>query len=413
VSRDRLLVVGLLWLGLLAACGGSSGNNPPPSPPPQRGDLVSISSSNSYNVAIVDAAIAALATYGVDTSALSGTYGVSLHRIVYKTVTPDGRLIDASGVIAYPLKTGNASSPLVSVQHATIFRNSDAPSQSASIDSVLLAVAGTGYIVAMADYIGYGASSGEVHTYVQASGLAASVIDMLRAGRQLLARQGIATNGQLFLTGYSEGGYATLAAQQEMEQHLPGEFPVTASMPGAGPYDMSGTANYIVGLATNDNPAITGFVFKAYDHWYRWQRLGEIFQAPYASVVDTYYDGNHTAGEITAALTTDSAALFQTAFRSDFLGGGENTAKAGFATNDIYDWAPVTPTRLFHGADDTIVPYANAVTAVSAMTTAGSTSVTLVDCTTPSALIPRNHENCVPNYLSRVLNWFGSLATNL
>jgi hypothetical protein len=59
------------------------------------------------------------------------------------------------------------------------------------------------------------------------------------------------------------------------------------------------------------------------------------------------------------------------------------------------------------------VPYFNATTAVSAMASAGSTSVTLVDCTTPSALIPRDHEHCVPNYLSRVLNWFSGLASNL
>lgn len=301
---------------------------------------------------------------------------------------------------------------MLSFQHGTLFRDADAPSNSASSDPALLAVAGTGYIVMMPDYIGYGASANEVHPYAHAQGLAAPIVDMIRATRQLLASHNIATNGQLFLTGYSEGGYATLAAQKEMEQNLPLEFPLTASLAGAGPYDMTATTQYIVGLTTNSNPAITGFVFKAYDHWYQWNRLSDIFQSPYDTVVATYYDGTHSSSTISNALTTISADLFTASFLTGFLGIGEATVKAGFAANNIYNWAPHTPTRLFHGVDDSIVPYFNATTARDAMNTAGATDLALIDCTTP-VLIPRGHEECVPDYLGQVANWFGSLATDL
>jgi dipeptidyl aminopeptidase/acylaminoacyl peptidase len=170
-------------------------------------------------------------------------------------------------VVAWPLKPPGAPSPMLSFQHGTRFTDSEAPSRNSGSDPILLALAGIGYIVVITDYIGYVASANEVHPYLHAQGLAASIIDMVRASRQLLARHNIATNGQLFLTGYSEGGYATLAAQKEMEQNLPQEFPLTASMAAAGPYDMSATAQHFVGLATNPKPAITGFVFKAYDYW--------------------------------------------------------------------------------------------------------------------------------------------------
>jgi pimeloyl-ACP methyl ester carboxylesterase len=395
----------------LSACGGGGNGS---SVTPQRGDLVSVTSTTTIDPLAVNAVLAALALTGVDTSALQGTYGVSYNRIVYKTVTPDGRLIDASGVVGYPLKLNIEPSPIVSYQHPTIFQDAEAPSQAASTDSVLTVLAGTGYIVAMPDYIGYGASTNEVHTYVHAQGLAAAVVDMLRATRRLLASRNVRTNGQLFLTGYSEGGYATLAAQKEIEQNLASEFTITASMPGAGPYDMSATAQYIVGLSTNDNPQIAGFVFKAYDRWHGWNRLQDasMFQSPYNTVVNTYYDGTRGSTEIRNALTTSSANLFATTFHTNFLGGGEATVKAGFAANDIYNWAPARPTRLFHGEDDTIVPYSNATTAVSAMTTAGSTSVTLVSCSSlPAGL--RGHENCVPEFLGEMFNWFDTLANNL
>ncbi len=402
---------GVVALLLLAGCGGS-GSSPVP---PQRGDLVSITSTTSIGVVAVNAYIAALAALGVDTSALSGTkYGVSLHRIVYKTITPDGRLINASGVLAYPLKVAGTSSPMLSYQHGTIFQDSDAPSVATNGDPVLVALAGSGFIVAMPDYIGYAASTNEIHPYIHAQGSAAATVDMLRAARRLLANNSVATNGQLFLTGYSEGGYATLAAQKEMEQNLPAEFPITASMPAAGPYDISATAQHMVGLATNPYPEFIGFIFKAYDHWYGWNRLSDIFQLPYATVVATYYDGSRTGGAIAGALTTNSAALFSATFRTNFLGSGEAATKADFAKNDIYNWAPARPTRLFHGQDDDVVPYFNATTAHAAMILAGSSPVTVQvqSCSTVWP-IPQGHSECVWDYLSQVIGWFVPLATNL
>lgn len=388
-SGQRLLGI-IFLLVTLAGCNSSgSGGTPPPSTSGQRGDLVSATEISTVP---------------------GGKYTVSLQKIVYKTVTPDGRVINASGLLAYPLKPAGASSPLLSFQHATVFMDEDAPSNNPSTNQAMLALAATGYITVMADYIGYAESGNEeVHTFVIAAGLAAAVIDMLRASRQFLAANNIATNGQLFLTGYSEGGYATLAAQKEMEENLASEFSITASMPAAGPYDMSSTIQYMVDQPTNENPELLGFVFKAYDYWYSLSRLDSIFQAPYASVIATYYDGTRSAGEVQSALTTNMTDLFTTTFRSEFLGSGETTFKAYLGLNDIYNWAPRTPTRFFHGQEDTIVPYTNATTALASMTSAGATDVSLVDC----VAVPRGHEECVPSYLLEVTDWFGSLATDL
>lgn len=390
---DSMRRISVVFFLLLTFTGCNSSNSDPAPPPParneQRGDLVSATEISRVQ---------------------GGRYSVSLQKIVYKTVTPDGRLINVSGMLAYPLKPAGSSSPLLSFQHATVFRDEDAPSNNPGTNQALLVLAASGYITAMPDYIGYAESANEeVHTFVIADGLAAAVIDMLRATRRFLATNNIATNGQLFLTGYSEGGYATLAAQKEMEEDLANEFSITASMPAAGPYDMSSTIRYMVNQPTNDNPELLGFVFKAYDYWYRLNRLANIFQAPYAGVIATYYDGTRSAGEVKNALTTNMADLFTTSFRSEFLGSGETTLKTYLSANDIYNWAPRTPTRLFHGREDSIVPYTNATTAVAAMTAAGSTNVSLVEC----VAIPRGHEECVPSYLVEVTDWFGSLANNL
>jgi len=411
-SRRFRLCFGMVLL-LLASCGGGGGSSGSTGVAAQRGDLVTVASSATLDPATVRFYIDALATYAVNIAPLRRSpYPVVLSVVVYKTITPDGRLIDASGLLAYPVKVPGQASPMLSFQHGTIFQDQDAPSISSSYDAALVALAGSGFVVAAPDYTGYASSTGEIHPYVHAAGLSASIVDMLRATRRVLGNNGVSANGQLFLTGYSEGGYATLAAQKEIEQRHRGEFTVTASMPAAGPYNMSATATYMVGLDSNPYPEFLGFVFKSYDHWYRWGRLGGIFQSPYDVIVDTYYDGSQSGGGIHAALPADATTLFGPDFRAAFLGSGETAVKRDIARNDIHAWTATAPTRLFHGADDTIVPYFNAIDAQAGMTAANSSSVTVVDCTTP-APIPRGHAECVWDYLTQVFDWFLPLASDL
>ena len=112
------------------------------------------------------------------------------------------------------------------------------------------------------------------------------------------------------------------------------------------------------------------------------------------------------------ALTSDPAALFNAQFLTDFRGSGETAVKAVIAENNIYDWAPQSPTRLFHGADDDIVPYANATTALSTMTANGATNVSLQPCDAGNG-VPTTHVNCSLPYLLDVASYFGSLANGL
>ena len=193
---------------------------------------------------------------------------------------------------------------------------------------------------------------------------------------------------------------------------MTGEFTLTASLPAAGPYDISATLQYMVGVTTNNFPQFLGFVIKSYDHWYGWKRLSTILQNPYDTVVANYYDGSNSGTVIQSALTTTMSSLFNPAFRSSFLSGGETQLKGNITQNDIYNWRASTPTRFFHGQDDNVVPYFNASNAVSGMTAAGSTSVIAVNCSTP-APGSRGHSECIWDYFSQVVGWFVPLASDL
>jgi pimeloyl-ACP methyl ester carboxylesterase len=399
----------LLVTGFLYACGSGSGNGgTTPRTATVAGELVAWQEAGVLDAASVSTAISSLGLTGVTASS-----GATCYKLTYGTPDVSAIIINASGLMCLPAAKSGGN-PVISYQHGTIFQDRDAPSSFlTSGDAIIGAVlAGLGYITVLPDYIGYGDSTAVLHPYVHASTLASATVNMNRAARTFLALPNInmATNGRFFLTGYSEGGYATLATQRLMQQSLPSEFPVTASEPGAGPYDMTGTTRTLLGLPTLAQPAFTGFFLKAYDSIYNTpSQLARYFSATYADVVNTHFDGGFTRSQITAALGgggVPTTTLFNQTFLASYLGTGEGALKTRIAENDVYNWAPAVPTRLFHGVDDDTVPYANTTTAQTRMAANGSTTVTVVDCTA----VPANHANCARPFAADMIAFFATLS---
>lgn len=399
---------------LLFSCGhkSKSGGSDGQAAVPAAGDLVTWTYAGSLDVVSLYFALVELGITDV-----SITSSVPCYRLVYKTPDPEDTLVDASGLVCLPVKKSSGN-PVLSYQHGTIFADTEAPSYfSSSPEGLIGAVlAGLGYIVVMPDYLGYGESANTMHPYLHAATLASSSVDMNRAARIFLATSGknASMNGQLFLTGYSEGGYATMAAQRLMEQSLSAEFAITASESGAGPYDLSGTTKTALGLPAQGQPAFDAFMLKAYDSLYNASsQLDFYFLPPYADVVSTYFDGAYTRTQITAALGGSGVAtnvLFNPAFLADYLGSGETQLKAHIAENDVYNWAPKTATRIFHGMEDDVVPYANATTARDTMTNNGSTTVTLVNC--DAGIEATTHDNCAKPFAMDMIQYFKPLVSS-
>jgi len=414
-TRDLFIqfVAVLLVTGLLFACSSGSDNGGIT----QRtatfaGELVAWTETGSLDAAALNTAIANLGLAGVTAGS-----GATCYKLTYGTPDVSGVIINASGLVCLPAPRSGGN-PVISYQHGTIFQDSEAPSSFfTSGEAALGAVfAGLGYIAVLPDYIGYGDSSAKLHPYVHAATLASATVNMNRAARTFLALPNInmARNGQFFLTGYSEGGYATLATQRLMQQSLAAEFPVTASEPGAGPYDLSTTTSTILSNPTQSQPVFAGFFFKAYDSIYNTpSQITNYFVASKVNIVNTYFDGSFTRSEIRDALGgagVATTALFNSAFITSYLGTGETALKARIAENDIYDWAPAVPTRLFHSVDDDTVPFANTTTAQTRMAANGATLVTVVsNC----PAVPADHTNCARPFAADMITFFTTLSAGL
>ena len=193
----------------------------------------------------------AVSDLGVEIPDQAFKYDVSLYQLNYATTDGYGKKVAASGVIAIPNKGANIASPLLSFQHGTIFQNKEAPSNDLTAGAPPTVLAALGYVTIASDYVGYGASQGKAHPYLLKTPSANAVTDFIKSSAVWLKLNKIALNKQLFLTGYSEGGYVTMAAHQALQAQPIAGLSLTASLPAAGPYHISRTLKSIVASAAN------------------------------------------------------------------------------------------------------------------------------------------------------------------
>jgi dipeptidyl aminopeptidase/acylaminoacyl peptidase len=337
-------------------------------------------------------------------------HGARLIRVVYKTQNTDNRIIDVSGILVLPVKTLAGPSPLLVYHHGTIFHNDHAPSNSLLMQLFAALLGSQDYIVLMPDYIGYGESAALLHPYDHASSLAVTSVDMLRAARTFLQQQAIPSQDKLFLTGYSEGGYAALATHKLIEEDYASEFTVTASVPGAGSYDMTTTLGYYLGMDPLLNEAALVYAFKAYDHIYHLNRLSEFFNPAVVPVANDWFYGDKYEPEIQTALPDTIGEIFTDSFLTNYaMDDGEAELKARLTENNIYDWKPRAPIRFYHGTDDHIVPLQNSIAARDAMlarAAADDVDVTLVECDLASDASSDAHLKCIPAFNAYMITTF-------
>jgi pimeloyl-ACP methyl ester carboxylesterase len=330
-------------------------------------------------------------------------YDVQYLRLVYESVDSDGNPIQVSGALVIPVT--DDSTPLLSINHGTVTRRDEVASEGpfASVEAVAgLWTASLGYITCIPDYEGFGIST-QMHPYVHANSLSLSIIDLLRAAKTYLQSIEKTPTDQSYLSGYSEGGYATLAAQKEIEENYSDEFTITAVAPMAGPYDLVQTTEHIFTQNSYKSPAYIAFFLTAYNSIYGWNRLNDFFNSPYASQMTDLFDGSNTFSEINNQLPTTLQLLVKSEFISNLSAGNEPEIAAAITENTLLDWSPQAPIRFFHGDADETVPYFNATNAVDSLQNNGANSVELV------TIAGGNHETSGLPAVTGMIAWFNQI----
>jgi pimeloyl-ACP methyl ester carboxylesterase len=366
------ILVGTLLVGLMLAPVGCNKSTDDPVVTPQPAAILV---KNELIGTFTADQLKARYTGGLAALSLFVRYGLKVYRLTYNTTNTDGKAVTASGVLLVPDATTKL--PLVSYQHGTILTDADAPSNyqpSSEVYQFATVFSSLGYIIAAPDYIGYGASANLPHTYEHRNGLATASLDMLRASREFIKAQTLNWDNRLMITGYSEGGYATLALQKKIEEEAPAEFNLVGSSCGAGAYDKPAFVRYIAANNTDGqsfNNRVYLFVLQTYARIYTPTRPYSYYvKEPYATQLAT-----RSATELNP--TGSFNTILTDSFRQAILNKTDATFEAALADNDIHDWKPRTPTQLYHGDADNTVFFFNSQNTYDAMRKRGATNVTL------------------------------------
>lgn len=289
--------------------------------------------------------------------AFSANYEVSLYKIHYKTPAPDGHITIASGLVAVP--STRAKTGIVSYQHGTRFNREEVPSRMNEGDYIYPALFAShgGYLTVMPDYLGLGDNELVLHPYVQYETLASSSVDMLVAAKEFAKKINFETNDQLYIAGYSEGGFSSLVmfellATREAKQ------PITAVALGSSPYDWDETMKFIM---LNPGPRATAYLayffysLQTYKNY--WTDLNQIFVSPYSTLIPELFDGLHSNNEILNALPQNPALIFQSEFFYAILNHTEKNSEKLKHYFNHYDFTPTAPLLIVGTKGDKDVPY--------------------------------------------------------
>ncbi len=312
-------------------------------------------------------------------------YDIDLYKVRYKTPGVDMANDTASGLMVVPQVPDSALLPIVVYEHGTTSGPTDVPSQLRGGYEIAMAYAAFGFITLAPDYLGLGDSRG-FHPYVHAATEASASLDMLNAGLEWLDTHDPDWDPYfLFISGYSQGGHASIALHKEIEDFWSFVYPVTAATHMSGPYSMSGVMrDRLLSDVSYVAPAYLAYIVLGYNQIYDlYSDIREVFKEPYVTNIENFYNGTINLNTLNDQLISQLAAggdtivkrMLQDTLLASIIANPDHRFNVALRDNDVYEWAPSAPTRLYYCGADEQVPPENSTLAESVMQGLGAADV--------------------------------------
>lgn len=292
--------------------------------------------------------------------------GLIAYKITYYTKDYDDNIVKATGLVMYPKSNKKMSTVLYC--HPTTDRRENVPSNLKDIIQVgfvlPLSYALNNYIVIAPDFYGMGDGDG-TQNYGEAKTTAGSILDMMKAGNTFLDQMGVERYNENFITGYSLGGHAGMAALKQATQE--GSYKFKHAYLGAGPMDMS-VSTLERGVINKKIFPISAFLANIVytadklegnirDNSGEWN---SVIRKPY---LDKFIKAtvNDKGGILWGPIVWRN--LFTDRVVNGITNDPNHPMRKYLKQNDVYDWHNTTPTTLMDGAWDMIIhPSNNKVT---------------------------------------------------
>lgn len=321
-------------------------------------------------------------------SMVPARYTVDIYDITYYTRWHDGSLIRATGLYYLPRDSKKPVAELL-YDHGTRIGRGRHPKPGGE-ENICLAFAMDGYAVMQPDYIGLGTGD-KFHLYQHAESEGQAGVDMIFAARELNDSLHIRTSGQLFITGYSQGGHASLATHRLIEQKYADRLHVTASSPMSGAYDMCGVQGEVM-FHPYGNPHYLPYLLAGFNEVYHIvPDINKIYKHPYDSLVPLLFDGQHSIKAIDRQLPPIPKDMINDDFVKAFVADSNHPLRIALRENSLCDWVPQAPVQLCYCDSDKQVTPLNAIVAYKTMKSMGARHVTLREVARDLS-----HSSCAP-----------------
>jgi hypothetical protein len=368
----KLIFPMLLWLAV--GCSKET-----PEPPVQNKYLVRTETATTVTKEMLQFVLGSQG-YGQYAALLQSN--VRTLRVVYATEYPKGNRIHVSGALLIS-ENYNPRFPVVVLNHSTYENRHEAPSREIENVSSLgmevflgmaIASAFNGALL-MPDYVGYAESQAITHPYMHGESLGQVGLDFVRAFREYAADPAVALpfNPEVFIAGYSEGGYAAVALHKAIDALPERELTVYKNVAGSGAYDLEAFSKAVM---SNPQPlglrVVASYLWTIgmYKHDFHYAKAyADIFsEADDALLRSIGYDLAYYSIE-TAGLPVHEmvAELFHPAFIAGILDDTDTDFLRISRANSLVDFAPKDSLIFVWGDADNWVYPVNSENAFEAM----------------------------------------------
>lgn len=335
--------------------------------------------------------------------------GVEIFKLRYHTVDVFGNPTIASGALYVP-QVSCDSLPMLSFQHGTVMDERNVPSNR-SDDIAGFFYAGTGYITVMPDYLGLGDNPG-IHPYIHWESEATAGIDLIRAAREFVEDSlGITDNNQLFITGYSQGGHATMAMHKYIQIHdLQDEFNIVASAPMSGPYALSYDQMDLILREDSSyyKSEFLPYLFASFNLVYGnlFTDYSQYYDPPFDSLIASWDSSGIYFHNVSSGILPENYYDFmQDSVLDNIRTLPNHPVNVALRKNNLHNWAPREPVRMLYCLMDSMVSPLNSLTALDTMLALGAPDVQAINVYSEG-----DHGTCTVPAFFYALAWFDSLA---
>ena len=284
----------------------------------------------------------------------SAQYDVKVYSVDYETTDPNGKTVIASGAVYYPKGLDEPLS-LLSGQHGLTIKRSDVASLIPIYGYLGLFGASVGYVGIQPDYLGLGNSTFPYYPVYQKSN-GKVLLDMVEGVQAFSCENDIELNDNLFVMGYSNGGYNSIAMHDELSKN-PRSFDIDASVVIAGYFDLDRDNSFSIPQRL-ERPSWAIYHPYVINRTYNLNIIDKIIREPYLSKLDDLFDGEKEALVIDNSLTTYTDQLFTSEYLNEFSTLSVfDSYKNAVKENSLLGTKLSGDILLIHSKEDEIVPY--------------------------------------------------------